>query len=113
MNYTFADRMQGMESSAIRELLKVAQDPEVIAFSAGNPAPESFPIKEMADISASIFQEQGAKALQYGISEGYPELRRLSEERLKKRNGIGREIDQLILIPKIFLSYEATTIMSL
>ena len=98
MNYTFADRMQGMESSAIRELLKVAQDPEVIAFSAGNPAPESFPIKEMADISASIFQEQGAKALQYGISEGYPELRRLSEERLKKRYGIGRDFDQLIIV---------------
>ena len=98
MNYIFADRMQGMESSAIRELLKVAQDPEVIAFSAGNPAPESFPIKEMADISASIFQEQGAKALQYGISEGYPELRRLSEERLKKRYGIGRDFDQLIIV---------------
>jgi 2-aminoadipate transaminase len=98
MNYIFADRMQGMESSAIRELLKVAQDPEVIAFSAGNPAPESFPIKEMADISASIFQEQGAKALQYGISEGYPELRRLSEERLKNRYGIGRDFDQLIIV---------------
>lgn len=98
MNYTFADRMQGMESSAIRELLKVAQDPEVIAFSAGNPAPESFPIKEMAEISASIFQEQGAKALQYGISEGYPELRRLSEERLKNRYGIGRDFDQLIIV---------------
>jgi 2-aminoadipate transaminase len=98
MNYTFADRMQGMESSAIRELLKVAQDPEVIAFSAGNPAPESFPIHEMAEISASIFQEQGAKALQYGISEGYPELRRLSEERLKNRYGIGRDFDQLIIV---------------
>lgn len=98
MNYTFADRMQGMESSAIRELLKVAQDPEVIAFSAGNPAPESFPIKEMAEISASIFQEQGAKALQYGISEGYPELRRLSEERLKNRYGIGRDFDQMIIV---------------
>ncbi len=98
MKYTFSGRMQGMESSAIRELLKVAQDPEVIAFSAGNPAPESFPIEAMARLSADIFREYGPQALQYGISEGYPELRRLTEERLRSRYSVGRGFDSLMIV---------------
>jgi len=98
MKYFLSDRMQGMEASAIRELLKVAQDPEVIAFSAGNPAPESFPVKEMAEISATIFEKYPTKAFQYGISEGYPPLRELTAKRLKEKSGIGRDFDQVIIV---------------
>lgn len=98
MNYLLSDRMQGMEASAIRELLKVAQDPTVIAFSAGNPAPESFPIEEMAEISASIYKNNPYQAFQYGISEGYPKLRELSARRLSEKLNVGREFDQLIIV---------------
>lgn len=98
MKYLLSDRMHGMEASAIRELLKVAQDPTVIAFSAGNPAPESFPIAEMAEISASIYKNSPSKAFQYGISEGYPPLRELTAKRLKEKLNIGKEFDQLIIV---------------
>ena len=98
MKYLLSDRMQGMEASAIRELLKVAQDPTVIAFSAGNPAPESFPIAEMAEISASIYKNSPSKAFQYGISEGYPQLRELTAKRLKEKLNIGKDFDQLIIV---------------
>jgi len=98
MKYLLSDRMQGIEASAIRELLKVAQDPTVIAFSAGNPAPESFPIAEMAEISASIYKNSPSKAFQYGISEGYPPLRELTAKRLKEKLNIGKDFDQLIIV---------------
>jgi len=98
MKYLLSDRMQGMEASAIRELLKVAQDPTVIAFSAGNPSPESFPVAEMAEISASIYKNSPSKALQYGISEGYPPLRELTAKRIKEKQNIGKDFDQLIIV---------------
>lgn len=98
MKYLLSDRMQGMEASAIRELLKVAQDPSVIAFSAGNPAPESFPVEEMSQISSEIYENYPVKAFQYGISEGYPKLRELSARRLKEKFGVGRDFDQLIIV---------------
>ena len=43
MNYAFAERVQNLKPSAIREILKYSSDPAVIPFSAGNPAPEAFP----------------------------------------------------------------------
>jgi len=98
MKYLLSDRMQGLEASAIRELLKVAQDPTVIAFSAGNPAPESFPIAEMAEISASIYKNLPSKAFQYGISEGYPPLRELTAKRIKEKLNIGMDFDQVIIV---------------
>lgn len=111
MKYLLSDRMHGMEASAIRELLKVAQDPTVIAFSAGNPAPESFPIAEMAEISASIYKNSPAKAFQYGISEGYPPLRELTAKRLKEKLNIGKDFDQLIIVSGAQQGMELSTKM--
>ena len=76
MNFSFADRVQGLNPSAIREILKYAADPEVVSLSAGNPAPEAFPVKELAEISAQIFAQQPIDALQYNVTEGYAPLRR-------------------------------------
>ena len=75
MQYTFSNRISELKPSAIREILKVTQDPNVIPFAAGNPAPEAFPVAEMSEISARIFRESPASALQYGVSEGYTPLR--------------------------------------
>lgn len=71
MNFSFADRVQGLNPSALREILKYAADPEVVSLSAGNPAPEAFPVRELADISADIFAKQPIDALQYNVTEGY------------------------------------------
>ena len=71
MNFSFADRVQGLNPSAIREILKYAADPEVVSLSAGNQAPEAFQVRELADISADIFAKQPIDALQYNVTEGY------------------------------------------
>ena len=57
MEYKFSDKVSKLQASAIREILKFTSDPEVISFAAGNPAPEAFPKKEIADISAELLRD--------------------------------------------------------
>lgn len=71
---------KGMKKSAIRELLKLTKDPEIISFAGGLPAPETFPIEELVKITAKVLREDGEKALQYGSTEGDDRLRELVAE---------------------------------
>lgn len=73
----FALRTQRMTSSAIRELLKLIADPEIISFAGGLPAPEVFPIAEVKAAASRVLQEHGSSALQYSATEGYLPLREM------------------------------------
>jgi 2-aminoadipate transaminase len=73
----YAQRTQRMGSSAIRELLKLTEQPDLISFAGGLPAPDVFPIKEFQAACTRVLQEQGALALQYGTTEGYMPLREM------------------------------------
>lgn len=97
MEYSFSDRVLTLKPSAIREIFKYAADPSVISLSAGNPAPEAFPAKEIAEISARLLSECPIDALQYNITEGYAPLRDQMTEYMKTRHGVGRDFDQLII----------------
>jgi len=59
-----------MKRSEIRELLKVTRQPDMISFGGGLPAPETFPVKDIEEISCTLLREKGAQALQYGPTEG-------------------------------------------
>ena len=74
MNYTFSNKIANLKPSAIREILKAPSSPDTISFAAGNPAPESFPVEDMARISALIYKENPTQALQYGATDGYTPL---------------------------------------
>jgi 2-aminoadipate transaminase len=67
--------MGGVTSSAIRELLKVVQQPGTISFAGGMPAPELLPVDVVREASQRVLAEQGRQALQYGTTEGYLPLR--------------------------------------
>ena len=54
MEYKFASRMDRMKASEIRELLKLTARPEIISFAGGLPAPELFPVKEIAQVSHDL-----------------------------------------------------------
>ncbi len=97
MDYIFSDRISGLKPSAIREILKYGSDPKMIAFSAGNPAPESFPVSEMKEISAEIFDTMPSLALQYGITEGYTPLREKVRARLIKKFESVSDNDEVII----------------
>jgi 2-aminoadipate transaminase len=67
--------MRWMGSSAIRELLKLTSQPDVISFAGGLPAPELFPVKEMEAAMQRVLVQHGSQALQYSTTEGYEPLR--------------------------------------
>jgi 2-aminoadipate transaminase len=76
-DHRYAERTKRMKSSAIRELLKLTEQPDVISFAGGLPAPDVFPIKEIEAACIKVLNEQGAMALQYGSTEGYLPLREM------------------------------------
>jgi 2-aminoadipate transaminase len=76
-DHRFAQRTQRMTSSAIRELLKLTEKPDIISFGGGMPAPEVFPIEEFSAACERVLRDYGPQALQYGPTEGYRPLREL------------------------------------
>jgi len=65
---------KGMKKSVIRELLKLTGKPEIISFAGGLPSPESFPVREVKEVIDEVMENEAEIALQYGASEGDPEL---------------------------------------
>lgn len=90
MNYTFSNKIANLKPSAIREILKAPSTSDTISFAAGNPAPESFPVNDMARISADIYRDEPIAALQYSVTDGYVPLRNFIAERQKRLFNIGK-----------------------
>ena len=95
-NHLYAQRMQGMGSSVIRELLKLTQKEGLISFAGGLPAPTVFPIPQFEEAAARILRDDGPKALQYSPTEGYMPLRELIAEKMS-RYGIQATPDNIII----------------
>ena len=68
-------RAKDIKSSAIRELLKITQRPEVISFAGGLPANDVFPIERFEEACRKVLEQNAVMALQYGETEGYKPLR--------------------------------------
>ena len=88
----FSDRIKNLSGAATREILKLTQRPEVISFAGGMPATECLPCETIAEISAELLSDKAraAKILQYGRTEGVPELNDALVEYLK---GLGLDAD--------------------
>ncbi len=97
MEYIFSDRVQSLKPSAIREIFKYAADPTVVSLSAGNPSPEAFPAKEIAEISAKLMAETPIAALQYSITEGYTPLREFLTDYMKTKHNTGSDSDDILI----------------
>ena len=85
--YDFSAKMRGLRPSAIREILKNMNDPEMISFAGGNPAVECFPIPEIRRYSEQLLAEQPVRMLLYSTTEGIASLR---ESVVKFANRYGR-----------------------
>lgn len=92
----FAHRTQRMKGSAIRELLKLTERPEVISFGGGMPAPEIFPVDEVGKACDRILKNYSEKALQYGTTEGYNPLREMLAKEAN-RQGIFCEKENILI----------------
>lgn len=112
VNHFLSHSGKSMKRSAIREILKHLQKPGMISFAGGLPAPETFPVEDLKEITMEVLEKDGPDGLQYGTTEGDPMLRKLLVERHRKQ-GLNINIDNLIittgsqqaldLIAKIFL----------
>ena len=73
----YAERVRWVTSSALRDMLRLTQKADIIAFSGGLPAPELFPIERFRHAADLVLSAHGQQALQYSPTEGYSPLRRL------------------------------------
>ena len=92
----FSRRIEGAEVSAVREILKVTEKPEIISFAGGLPAPEFFPKAQMAQAFQQTILAEGEKALQYSTTEGHAPLREWIAERMKGK-GIAAAANNILI----------------
>ncbi|GED69077.1 aminotransferase [Brevibacillus reuszeri] len=95
MEYKFSKSVEALSSSAVREILKLTQGNQVLSLAGGLPAEDSFPIAEMREAFVRSF-DLGAKALQYGLTDGYLPLREWVASRMKQKHmNVG--VDNMLL----------------
>ncbi len=93
----FSERMEGVRPSAIRDLLKLGDDPGLISFGGGYPDPSLFPIQELNQIYSSLLVRERSDVLQYTSSNGLPGLRAIVAHRLTRDGMSCTENDILII----------------
>ena len=96
--FRFAQRMGRLKASAIREILKVTEMPDVISFAGGLPAPELFPVAQFGQACQEVLAEDGPAALQYSVTEGYLPLRHWICDYLARTNNIQCTPDHVLII---------------
>ncbi|RBW67612.1 PLP-dependent aminotransferase family protein [Bacillus taeanensis] len=95
MKYAFAKRVQHLQSSAVRDILKVVNSGNVISFAGGLPDDDLFPVEAVEAAFSKTFQS-GKKSFQYGLTEGYEPLREVLIERMGAK-GIKAKLEEVML----------------
>ncbi len=93
MNYSslFSDDVPSFMRSPVREIFKHTDLNAIYSFAGGYPDAATFPLDEIRRLSALVLEKYGARAVQYGATQGVPELRRVISERY----GVGLENIQI------------------
>src|SRR4051812_22004192 len=92
----FARRTQGMKSSAMRDLMAVTAQPEVISLAGGLPDTSTFPAEDFAALMAHVAADSAAAALQYGPTEGLDDLKACIVQ-VMPAEGMAIEPDELLV----------------
>ena len=107
--WKLAERAAKMNSSAIREILKLTDRPGIISMAGGLPSPKAFPLDAFSEACQTVMQRDGAAALQYSTTEGFAPLRQaiadflpwsVDPEQILITTGSQQALD---LIGKVFL----------
>ncbi|UHA72362.1 aminotransferase-like domain-containing protein [Paenibacillus sp. 481] len=96
MKYSFSKRVQSVESSVVREILKLTQGKSIISFAGGLPADEWFPVDAMRVAAERVFN-QGPQALQYGLTEGVTALRESISQRMAANRNIHADVNEILV----------------
>ncbi|MFM7800667.1 MAG: aminotransferase class I/II-fold pyridoxal phosphate-dependent enzyme, partial [Limnohabitans sp.] len=93
----FAQRLDKVETSAIRELFKLLGKPGIISFAGGFPDSAMFDVEGIREASKQALQEEPGAALQYGATEGYQPLREQLAAFMQSKGVAGLRADELIV----------------
>ncbi len=97
MKNLYAKRSQNTNVNIIREIAKKIAQGNIVSFAGGNPSPLAFPAETLATLSEKVIREKPVQCLQYGVTMGYPVLRDLIAEHLKKTKGIETTRDNILI----------------
>src|ERR1700755_3120014 len=92
----FASRTRGMNSSAMRDLMAITAQPNVISLAGGLPDTTTFPAEDFAALMARVAVDSSAAALQYGPTEGMEDVRRAIVKVMAAEGVRGEEDDLLV-----------------
>ncbi|RKP44909.1 PLP-dependent aminotransferase family protein [Trinickia fusca] len=95
-DWQLSERARKLTSSAIREILKVTERPEVISFAGGLPSPATFPAERMREAADRVLRDAPGAALQYSATEGYLPLREWIAARYSK-DGVQIRTSQVLI----------------
>jgi 2-aminoadipate transaminase len=93
----FSQRANRLTSSAIREILKITERPEVISFAGGLPSPAGFPVAQLKAGFDRVLETQPELALQYGRTEGYTPLREWVAQQMS-REGAPVDTEEVLIV---------------
>ena len=93
----FADRLNNVETSAIRELFKLLGKPGIISFAGGFPDSAMFDVEGIREATNKALDEEPGGALQYGATEGYQPLREQLSTFMKSKGALDVAPEQLIV----------------
>ena len=93
----FADRLNNVETSAIRELFKLLGKPGIISFAGGFPDSAMFDVEGIRAASNAALAEEPGAALQYGATEGYNPLREQLAAFMASKGATAVAADNLIV----------------
>lgn len=97
-DFKYANRMERMNATEIRDLLRLTAKPEIISFAGGLPAAELFPVREIAAVSAEFILREGTSMLQYGSVEGRIPFREKICDRMLKNFGTKVTVDEVMVL---------------
>ena len=95
-DHLLAGRTAAMDVNVIREILKVVSQPGMVSLAGGIPAPESFPMEIMRDLTAIVIEKYGSKAFQYDPTEGFGPLREVLVDYLQQK-GLKLTPDEILV----------------
>jgi 2-aminoadipate transaminase len=87
-DHRYASRTHQVGSSILSELLRLTEQPDIISFAGGLPAPSVFPVEQFQQACNCVLRTLGAQALQYSTTEGYPPLRQMIADMTERHYGL-------------------------
>lgn len=93
----FADRINGIPRSFIREILKVTSSPNMISFAGGLPNPDLFPVEQINDAIKAVMSESAKVVMQYSNTEGYLPLRQWIAAKYLREEGVVVHPDTILI----------------